>query len=97
MLIYQHGTFLHALEGETGDVLALFDKVSPDPRHRNVQTLVQIEVERRRFVGQPMGFYEAAEEEMELGGAEEFDDFTPPHQISWRGRLALQLLARFRS
>ena len=99
VLLHQHGTFLHGLEGEAEEVRALFNKVSADPRHHDVQPLVQIEVGQRLFAGQSMGFYDAVEDEMELGDLEPspLDPAVYPHQFSWRACIALRLLARFRS
>ena len=99
MLIHQHGTFLHGLEGEAADVRALYAKVRVDPRHRDVQSLVAIEVDKRLFAGQPMSFYDATEEEMDFGSAGSMvtDLPTSPHHLSWRAVIALRLFTRFRS
>ena len=99
VLIHHHGTFLHGLEGKADDVRALYTKVCADPRHRDVQSLVRIEVGRRLFAGQPMGFYDAVEDELDFGSFEAgpLDPPIFPGEFSWRGNIALRLLARFRS
>ena len=99
VLIHQHGTFLHGLEGEAANVRALYSRVSADPRHRDVQPLVQIEVGKRLFAGQSMGFYNAVEDELDFGGSDpSLPDFPSlPHHLSWQAVIALRLLTCFRS
>ena len=72
---------------------------APDPRHHDVQPLVQLEVGKRLFAGQAMGFYDALEEEINFGGLEPgpLDPSIFPHQLPWRAVIALRLLTRFRS
>lgn len=99
MLLHQQGTFLHAIEGEAATVLALFATICADPRHQQTQSLAEIEVSRRLFANQPMGFHETLEDEMELGDLDdaEHELSMRPDHLSWRACVALQLLTRFRS
>ncbi len=99
VLIHHQGAFLHGLEGKAAAVQALYAKVCADPRHRNIELLVQIKVDQRLFTGQPMGFHDAVEERLDFGGQEPglLDAPASPHGFSWRAVLALRLLTRFRS
>lgn len=99
MLLYQEGTFLHALEGKGPAVRALFTKVSADERHNKVQCLIAISVTKRLFTGQSMGFHRFADEDVEFDlDDDEWIDPTYSHDhLSWRACLGLRLLARFRT
>lgn len=55
-LLYQDGYFMQLLEGGREDVLELMERVSLDPRHRNVQIVAQGKVPRRLFLDWSMGF-----------------------------------------
>ena len=97
MLLHQQGAFLHAIEGEEAKVRALYAKVSADPRHRISEVLVQIQLAKRVFAGQAMGFCNAKSGELELGSPDLATSELPfdSHDISWRGCLALRCLRRF--
>lgn len=99
MLLYQEGTFLHALEGKESVVQTLFAKVAADERHDHVQRLVTIPVARRQFAGQPMGFHRFADEDVEfdLGEDDGIDLIYHHDHLSWRACLGLRLLSRFRT
>ncbi|MBE7210564.1 MAG: BLUF domain-containing protein [Gluconacetobacter diazotrophicus] len=99
MLLYQEGTFLHALEGRRPAVQALFTKISADARHDQIQVLAAVPVARRLFAGQAMGFHRFDEGDIafDLGGDDDHDLPTGPDHLSWRACLGLRLLARFRT
>ena len=99
MLLYQEGTFLHALEGEKSVVRSLFAKVAVDERHDQVQCLVAIPVAKRQFVGQSMGFHQFDDEDVEFDIGEDVGSDLIYHydHLSWRACLGLRLLARFRT
>ena len=99
MLLYQEGTFLHALEGEKPAVRALFKRVEADRRHHQVQVLVAIPVAKRQFAGQAMGFHRFDDGDVEFDLDEDDEDGLPssPHHLSWRACISLRLLARFRT
>ena len=99
VLLHQQGTFLHAVEGEASAVRSLFATIHADPRHEQTQVLVEIDVSRRLFTGQSMGFHDVTEDEMELGEVEEaeHEPAIRPDHLSWRACLALQVLTRYRS
>src|SRR5687767_6279847 len=56
MLLYRDGNFIQALEGDEQAVRALFEKISRDPRHKGIVTLVQGETPEREFPDWSMGF-----------------------------------------
>ena len=56
MLLYKEGNFMQAIEGEEQEVLRLFEKISKDPRHTGIISLVQGQQDKREFPGWSMGF-----------------------------------------
>ena len=55
-LLYQDGYFMQMLEGRRKGVLELMERVSLDPRHKNVQIVAQGNEQRRLFLDWSMGF-----------------------------------------
>jgi hypothetical protein len=49
MLLYSSGCFMQVLEGEPAKVQGLFEKISKDPRHLDVQDILRMESEHRSF------------------------------------------------
>ncbi len=49
MLLYSSGCFMQVLEGEPANVQALFEKISKDSRHFDVQDILRMESEQRSF------------------------------------------------
>jgi len=56
MLLYKNGNFMQAFEGEEKKAAWLHDKILADPRHRNIITLLEEPLEKRRFDGWSMSF-----------------------------------------
>ena len=56
MLIYYDGTFVQALEGEASDIEKIMSKMSTDPRHKNIITIMDEEISEREFGDWEMGF-----------------------------------------
>jgi len=56
MLLYHDGNFIQVLEGEEDVVVALYEKISQDPRHENVLTYVKQPIGQREFSDWEMGF-----------------------------------------
>ena len=54
-LLYSDGIFVQALEGESSVVESLFDKISNDPKHKDVEVLSRESIVRRAFEGWMMG------------------------------------------
>lgn len=69
MLLYSSGIFIQALEGDPQRVAALYDRISDDRRHGDIDLVSDRMVDRRSFSGWAMGFVERAPEELgrELG------------------------------
>jgi hypothetical protein len=49
ILLYKGGNFLQVLEGEEDKVMALYDKIRNDPRHRQVLTIATRPIKERDF------------------------------------------------
>lgn len=56
LLIYKEDSFFQILEGKRETVLALFDRISKDPRHGNVDVLMSEPVDARSFEEWSMAF-----------------------------------------
>jgi hypothetical protein len=55
MLLYDGKHFMQVLEGQEKKVLALFELIKADPRHRNVEALIQNPIDKRNFGDWAMG------------------------------------------
>ncbi len=55
LLCLSGGIFLQVLEGGRSQVSALYNRISQDPRHRDVVLLTYDEIAERRFAGWSMG------------------------------------------
>jgi hypothetical protein len=56
LLLYNDGIFMQTLEGEEPAVIALFAKISRDPRHHHVIPLIHGPISRRDFSNSAMAF-----------------------------------------
>ena len=56
MLLYDRGSFLQVLEGESDQVGALYEIISKDPRHERVVKLLESTITARSFADWSMGF-----------------------------------------
>ncbi len=56
VLLYKGGRFFQELEGPDQAVSSLFQKISSDPRHTDVTTIICEAIPRRLFSGWSMGF-----------------------------------------
>jgi hypothetical protein len=73
LLLFKDGCFMQALEGEEEVVKALYAKISRDPRHHNVISLLQEPVEKRYFPDSAMAFRDLNTAELQrLPGYSEF-------------------------
>lgn len=61
ILLYRDGDFLQLLEGEEPAVRQLYQRISADPRHVGVRTLVEERCEQRLFEDWSMGFRDLAD------------------------------------
>ena len=65
MLLHIEGSFLQVIEGQEGDIDALFETISQDPRHGNIVTIVRESIPRRAFSDWSMGFADISREDLE--------------------------------
>ncbi len=49
VLFFENGHFLQALEGEEATLRELYQKIGNDPRHTNINTLVDTPITKRSF------------------------------------------------
>ena len=56
MLLYKDGNFMQVIEGEAATVQNLFAKISADPRHHKITTLLEGPAAEREFTDWSMGF-----------------------------------------
>ena len=56
MLLYKNGEFMQALEGDADSVHSLSAKIAKDPRHKEIQTIVDDPCKQREFADWSMGF-----------------------------------------
>lgn len=76
-LYYGDGSFFQCLEGERTDVDRVFDKISKDPRHRDIKVLACREVDQRQFSHWSMKFVSTLEDIQKLLKQRGFDTFDP--------------------
>lgn len=57
LLVYHRQEFMQLLEGEWGEVQALFDRIRRDDRHQQVHTLWEGALDARAFDGWSMAFF----------------------------------------
>ncbi len=58
VLLHQKGVFVQVLEGDEKVVSVLYDRISRDPRHKNVAVFRRGPIRARQFAGWSMGFVE---------------------------------------
>jgi hypothetical protein len=58
VLLHQKGLFVQVLEGDEPVVGALYDRITRDPRHKNVAVFRRGPVQTRQFPAWSMGFLE---------------------------------------
>lgn len=74
ILIFHEGAFFQVLEGPPEAVYTIYDRISQDQRHSEVQLLLKSEVEERSFPDWSMGFVNIEKEE-DLKSIPGFTDF----------------------
>lgn len=73
MLLYEGGAFIQALEGTEADVVALYQAITQDPRHRAATVLWSGHIAARSFGEWTMGFVSA--DGSKLRDADGYRDF----------------------
>ena len=58
MLLFKGGNFLQVLEGKKETVVALYEKITRDPRHHQITTLLEETSTKRDFPDWSMGFHD---------------------------------------
>ena len=56
MLLYKDGNFMQVIEGEEADIRKLQTRISLNPRHNGLITLLEQSIEQRQFSDWSMGF-----------------------------------------
>lgn len=97
LLLYKHGSFMQALEGEEDTVRDLYEIIRADPRHHDVQTVLAITVSQRQFPDWSMGFKNLGETAVTtIPGYREPKELPPWVDIlPWKACIAMKLLAEF--
>jgi Sensors of blue-light using FAD len=95
ILVYHERRFMQLLEGETSEVLALFDSICTDRRHRNVLNVWDHPIAERNFAEWSMAF--AAPDRLALRDKPGYSEFLE-HGLpaSSDGSVGKRLLLRLR-
>lgn len=73
MLLYKDGNTMQLLEGERDTVLALYERIARDPRHKGLLRLLEGPAETRQFAEWSMAFHDlSAPEARTIPGYSEF-------------------------
>lgn len=56
LLVYADGTILQLIEGEPLQIERLYGKISSDPRHKNVTTIIDVETDQRAYPNWRMAY-----------------------------------------
>lgn len=73
MLLHTAGSFFQILEGAPEAIAALFARISADPRHHRITTIIREPIPRRSFPDWTMGFAEISPPELaRLIGSNDF-------------------------
>ena len=96
MLMYLDGKYLQVLEGEKNAVLNLYNKISKDPRHRQIRVLIEGEIHQRNFKNWAMGFKMLNHQDFkDLSGLTDLDDFFDHQVLADESHVALIFLRLF--
>ena len=96
LLLYKHGAFMQALEGEEDTVRALYATICRDPRHHCIITLVAMPVAKRHFPDWSMGFENLDGTDLTTSAVHRTpSSFPSADELSWQGSVAMSLLTTF--
>ena len=76
MLLYSNGRILQVLEGESGPLDALYEKIASDPRHDHVRTVMTLSIKERDFSNWSMAY--RALSQADVQAHPEWNDFFSP-------------------
>ena len=98
MLLYKDGNFLQVLEGREAAVLQLAEKISRDPRHRGIITLMQGFESDYQFPEWSMGFCDLRSDEAQslIGYSAFLESSFDPKVLSSDPTAAQRLLLSFK-
>ncbi len=98
MLLYKDGNFLQVLEGREAAVLGLVEKITRDPRHRGVTTLLEGFESEYQFPDWSMGFRDLHSDEAKAtpGYSDILDPSLEPKAFSSDPTRAQRLLLTFK-
>ncbi len=98
MLLYKEGNFMQVLEGEERVVKALAAKISRDPRHSKMITMLEGPLPQREFPEWSMGFadLDAVEASATPGYSEFMNTALTVEAFAGRPTRAQRLLAAFK-
>lgn len=97
MLLYREGFFIQALEGEEAVVKQLYERISQDPRHHHVTTVVTYPIQERQFADWNMGFNKMTDADLaKLDGYTDFLTHPTGEFFVEKPNRAKQLLYAFR-
>ncbi len=95
IVVYHQGQFLQILEGYAPVVEKLFETISTDQRHKQIELLLRTDIEERSFTDSTMGLcHISADDEEMFPGLIEFEDITHPFENS--NNRAHEILLKFR-
>ena len=63
LLLYNDGTFIQLIEGKSGIIQNLYEKIQNDRRHSNVVLLLEESIKKRAFPDWTMGYYKLSKEQ----------------------------------
>lgn len=96
ILLYLQGKFIQVLEGKKSAVLALYNAIEQDPRHKKVRIVIEGSSSHRLFKDWSMGFKKLSFEEFEnLSGAHDIDVFFGKQEQVGQGNLVMTFLKLF--
>ena len=98
LLLYNDGSFIQLIEGNSKVIKSLFEKIKQDNRHTNVVLLLEEKIKKRAFPDWAMGYVKLNKEQMKsIPGYSDFmnsDDSI--HIIESTTREAMRLLNSFK-
>lgn len=95
LLLYVDGFILQLLEGEKEIVLNLYQKIKKDPRHYDVETILEIERGKRMFPDWSMGFKSIHTNEIRNFDGEVITSETLRSRCRIKPNLVFDLMATF--
>ncbi|MEQ1842643.1 MAG: BLUF domain-containing protein [Verrucomicrobiales bacterium] len=96
MLLHKGGCFMQAFEGEKEAVERLHERITRDPRHRNIVLLHNGPAEQREFSGWTMGFKQLDDKDARQSGFTAMLNSLMANNRFWREpSLAIRFLLSF--